>query len=362
MGFGEWRWGAGKEHGGGGENREHFKVRPLALSDHQDDFSTPAPQTVCPTYRSSQPDYNNRHQQPLSANRDAGGHRELTQLRPERRNTRAPIKRYSQQPVPCAKPSPCANKDLAQNAAWQKKYNHSVKNIQDHIYAVAGAVSMLDSIEHKILEIKYELQRIRETGRHVDCEKVLLTLECLTEYVNAAIRNVDGQCINLLKDAKMEIRFAELGREGPSNASGKQSHGVSLTMISISNFLDVKIKSARVNGLVEDELPQFIEETTTIISSNIQILTSVMLALFATRDYTQAVTKLAARENIIPKISEDVQERNQSSTVNRIQIENMDQHLTDGQDQLKEGRTSLAQLLEQVRENRRDESSLFSNS
>ncbi|MFT5509412.1 MAG: hypothetical protein ACI89J_002495 [Hyphomicrobiaceae bacterium] len=231
------------------------------------------------------------------------------------------------------------------SGAWNDSYDRSLGNIQDHVHAVAGAVAMLDAVEHKMIAIKCELQRIREAGLAIDSDKVLMALQSLSDYVNQAISSVDDQCVNMLRDAKLEIRFAEL------ETQGEHPDGVKLTMISIERLLDYKIKSALTEGLVAEETPEFVDDICSIISSNIQVLTSVMLALFASRDYTQAVTKLAARESIIPSITDQPVQQIASATIDRLQFDSLDQR--DGQgDQLHEGRASLAELLKNVRENR----------
>lgn len=241
-------------------------------------------------------------------------------------------------------PQPMAATNLPLGA-WNESYDRSLGNIQNHVHAVAGAVAMLDAVEHKMIAIKCELQRIREAGLVIDSDKVLLALQSLSDYVNQAISSVDDQCVNMLRDAKLEIRFAEL------EDRDDRPDGVKLTMISVERLLDYKIKSALAEGLVAEETPEFVDDICAIVSSNIQVLTSVMLALFASRDYTQAVTKLAARESIIPSVKDESAPQLTSATIDRLQFESIDQR--DGQsDQLQEGRASLAELLKGVRENR----------
>ena len=237
--------------------------------------------------------------------------------------------------------------------AWQQQYDRSLENIQDHIQALAGAVAMLDAVEHKFIAIKCELQRIRDQGLSIDGDKVLVALQALSDYVNDAVGSVDDQCVNMLRDAQMEIRLA-----GTEPANGNPQ-GVSLTMISLERLLDFKVQSALAEGLVAEETPEFINDICTIISSNIQTLTSIMLALFASRDYTQAVTRLAAREGIIPSIGAQPKEQITSATIDRFQIEQIDQQIGGGDDHLQEGRTSLNELLKKVSENRDQASAQF---
>jgi hypothetical protein len=237
--------------------------------------------------------------------------------------------------------------------AWEEQYDRSLGNIQDHIHAIAGAVAMLDAVEHKFIAIKCELQRIRDSGLSIDGDKVLIALQALSDYVNDAVNSVDDQCVNMLRDSQLEIRLA--GAETP--AGGSQD--IALTMISLERLLDFKVQSALSEGLVAEETPEFINDICTIISSNIQTLTSIMLALFASRDYTKAITRLAAREGIIPSIGAQSKEQIASATIDGFQIEQIDQQVGNGYDHLQEGRTSLNELLRKVSENREQTSAQF---
>ncbi len=131
-----------------------------------------------------------------------------------------------------------------------------------------------------------------------------------------------------------------------------QPDGVALTMISLERLLDYKIKSALTEGLVADDTPEFVDDICSIISSNIQVLTSIMLALFASRDYTQAVTKLAARERIIPSVANGSGQPVRHSTIDQMQLAGIDQQIGTQHDQLQQGRASLTALLKDLRENR----------
>jgi len=357
MGFGEWRQWVKEGFGQGSESPDHFRVRPLALSIQKEELSKLMPQSAFVAAQTPHIEVAERRcHYEHAVDKDVHQDRQLSnQNTDEGHCQQAMVNRTAQ---PQIRP---ANGSGAGNPAWRKQYDRNLNNIQDHIYAVAGAVATLDSIEHKILEMKFELQRIRDNDCHVDCDKVILALQLLSEYVTNATDKVDGQCLNLLKDAKMEVSFAELNGAAKSIASGNKSSNVSLTMISINKLLDAKVKNALANGLVEDELPQFIQEVCAIISSNIQILTSVMLALFATRDYTQAVTKYAVRENIIPTSTNGTKAPLPRSRVQHAQLRNIEPDINAARHQLKEGRTSLTELLKHVREHGNDESALNSN-
>ena len=357
MGIGDWhRWvkeGLGQES----ESPDHFKVRPLALSIQKEELSKQMPQSAFVTAQTPHSDIPGRRcrNEPI-AKHQIHQRRQLSKLKPcEGRRQQAAIDEAPQQQI---RP---VNDTSADKQPWRKQYDRNLNNIQEHIYTIAGAVATLDSIEHKILEMKFELERIRDNDCHIDCDKVILALQLLSEYVTNATEKVDGQCLNLLKDAKMELRFGDMSEAADKVTGRKKSSNVSLTMISVNKLLDAKIKNALANGLIEDELPEFIQEVCAIVSSNIQILTSVMLALFATRDYTKAITKYAVRENIITNATNGTKTHLPRSTVSHAQLKNIEPEITDARQQLKDGRTSLTELLKHVREHHNDESALNSN-
>lgn len=228
---------------------------------------------------------------------------------------------------------------------WQARYDNSVENIQDHIQAIAGAVAMLDAVEHKLIAIKSELQRIRNADLRIDGDKVLVALQALSDYVNKAVTSIDDQCVNLLRDAKLEIRFAE-----SAHRTGQPDGGVALTMISIDALLNYKIKKAFEEGLVAEDTPEFVDDISRIVSSNIQILTAILLSLFASRDYTQAVVKFAERENILPQVGHASHAQIESGTIDRLQFDRVDNGNLD--DELQAGRASLSELLKKVQDER----------
>ncbi len=308
---------------------EHFQIRPFAQHALGDEPEMPLPVSnfhPLPPVNAGAPAIANH--QPVN------GHCPAVHRQDTRRAD----------PVPQPQP-PVARGDPATHI-WNAQYDRSLGNIQSHIHAIAGAVAMLDAVEHKMIAIKLELQRIRDANLMIDGNKVLAALEALSDYVNQAITSVDDQCVNMLRDAKLEIRFATM------DAQSGQADGVALTMISLDRLLDYKIKAGLAVGLVAEETPEYIDDICVIVSSNIQILTSVMLALFASRDYTQAVTKLAAREKIIPAIDRKSGEAVAHSTIDQLQFNDIDQQLDTRNDQFQEGRASLTELLKSVRQNR----------
>lgn len=335
---------------------DHFQIRPLTQHDYVDEPPMQAatinqcparpyhatPQVV-PPYQAAIPPVSPQYD-PAPA---AGVHVDPSTVPSPGVNGHCPSGQ-AQQPhhqhlgvAPQQHPAPSA----PGGEVWNDQYDRSLGNIQDHIHAVAGAVAMLDAVEHKMIAIKLELQRIHDAGLMIDGNKVLVALQTLADYVNQSIESVDDQCVNMLRDAKLDIRFAEM-------EASSQPDGVALTMISLDRLLDFKIKSALTEGLVAEETPEFVDDICAIVSSNIQVLTSIMLALFASRDYTQAVTKLAARERIIPTIDGGAGQPVRHSTIDKMQLAGIDQQISTKHDQLQRGRASLTALLKDLRENR----------
>lgn len=325
-------FGAKKKSGQSKEVTEHFQIRPFAQHALNDEPAVPPPQSMCPSVT-----YPGEEKAAQANGVCHGNGMPVAPLQGGPFNDLAV--------AAAAAPPPAAPSDPSIQT-WNAQYDRSLSNIQSHIHAIAGAVAMLDAVEHKMIAIKLELQRIRDANLLIDGNKVLAALEALSDYVNQAITSVDDQCVNMLRDAKLEIRFAAVDSEFA------QPDGVALTMISLDRLLDYKIKAALTEGLIAEETPEFIDDICAIVSSNIQILTSVMLALFASRDYTQAVTKLAAREKIIPAIDRQACGTLPHGTIDQLQFDDIDQQLDEKTDQFQQGRASLTELLKNVRENR----------
>lgn len=331
MGLYEGFFGAKKRNEHGKTDAGHFQIRPFAQNAMEDEPAPPfSPQL--PIDKSSPG--------------KAAGHQFGPAVPPERpaaTSAQPGAELVAQEPRQVA---PQIAPGEPHTQVWNAQYDRSLSNIQDHIHAIAGAVAMLDAVEHKMIAIKLELQRIRDANLMIDGNKVLTALEALSDYVNQAITSVDDQCVNMLRDAKLEIRFAAM------DAPLGHADGVALTMISLDRLLDYKIKAGLAEGLVAEETPEYVDDICAIVSSNIQILTSVMLALFASRDYTQAVTKLAAREKIIPSLNRKPNEAIAHSTIDQLQLNDIDQQIDARNDQFQAGRASLTELLKSVRQNR----------
>ena len=239
-----------------------------------------------------------------------------------------------------------------QQEVYRERYDKSIDTIKTNIFAVAGALTTLDSIESKLILIQTELDRIRNEGKQIDCEKVEIALRRITEYINTSISRIDDQCVNLLRDAKLEIRLAEI--HNPDNASA----GFELTMISPESFFKHKLARAAAEGLPEEEIAPFVNGLKAIVSTNIHILSSVLLVLFATRDYTQAVTKLASREGIIPQIEIDEPAGAElpieagRATLDRLKFEDVERKFGADAGNTRPRTASLSELLDKVRSHR----------
>lgn len=166
----------------------------------------------------------------------------------------------------------------------QSKYNASIAKIDRNIYAMASAVTSLDNIEAKLLEVKGHLEDLMQSGQPVDYDKVEDAIHYLAEQVNLTIQDLDDQCINLLRDSRIHISFAEI--DGPESAT----IGVDLTLISLDKIMSYKV---RQNGANLSNWIDFTENFASIVHSNVHIISSMMLTLFASRDYTNEVTKFA---------------------------------------------------------------------
>ena len=96
-----------------------------------------------------------------------------------------------------------------------------------------------------------------------------------------------------MRDAKLDIRFTDLDR------SGHKSVGLQLTIISVEKLLDSKVASLTQQALNEHELSDFVDRMTYVVSSNIHVLSSILLTICAARDYTDAMMKLLANEGFV---------------------------------------------------------------
>ena len=163
---------------------------------------------------------------------------------------------------------------------------------KETLLAIAGAISTLDAVESKLLIVQSELKRIRQAGLKVDLRKVIKAFGRLADHTNAAVTSLDIQCTNLLRDARLEIRISELDR------AGQRSVGLELTMISVEKLLECKLSQSEQSDLDEAQVSDFVRELIQVVSSNIHVLSSILLTLCAKRDYTETMLTLLSREGI----------------------------------------------------------------
>lgn len=167
---------------------------------------------------------------------------------------------------------------------YQNKYNTSIAKIDQNIYTIAAAVTALDNIECKLLQVKEHLEDLLNSGQPVDYDKIEDAIQYLAEQVNLTIEQLDEHCINLMRDSRISIHFSEI--DGPDSAKA----GIDLTLISLDKIMCYKV---RKNGASLTDWIEFTENFARIVHSNVHIISSLMLALFASRDYTNEVTKFA---------------------------------------------------------------------
>lgn len=164
---------------------------------------------------------------------------------------------------------------------------------RETLFAVAGAIATLDAIESKLLQLRSELAHIEETSGEFDVGKAVIALERLGQHINAAVFTLDMQCANLMRDVKLKIKISDLDR------AGQTSVGLELTIISVEKLLDCRLRDLAQRGANEQELVGFIDRMVPVVSSNINVLSSVLLSLCAARDYADTMINFLGREGII---------------------------------------------------------------
>ena len=102
------------------------------------------------------------------------------------------------------------------------------------LFALAGSIATLDAVESKLIAIQSELHRIRSEQREVDLDKVVTAFKRLIYHTNNAVCALDMQCANLMRDAKLDIRFTDLDR------MGQKSVGMQLTIISVEKAVGLE--------------------------------------------------------------------------------------------------------------------------
>jgi len=172
---------------------------------------------------------------------------------------------------------------ITQNTAMRQSYELSLRNIDDNIYAMAAATAALDRVEGTLLQARNRIERLCANGEPVDLAKVERTLMQLAEHINQSVRRADENYVNLLRDARLQLVISETGdREA-------RAMKVDLTLISLDKLMAWKLREGPADPEAWIEL---IDAMGKVVLQNVQILSSLILTLFAARDYTTGVVQL----------------------------------------------------------------------
>lgn len=196
-------------------------------------------------------------------------------------------------------------------------YNKNMDEINRCIHVAGNAISTLDTIEARLYETRNYVANLIESNIGINEQKAHEFVLMFAEQVNALISTLDHEEPNMLRDSRVQIRFVELG--------GSQTvNGIDLTLISIEKLIAFKLQNS--NGTPHDWLA-FFDTMSGIVKNNVQIISSIMLALIASREYTANISEFAMRENIIgarppegaaPRISSSKAERFYPSRTSEI--------------------------------------------
>jgi len=181
------------------------------------------------------------------------------------------------------RPHPQETQAAAQNKQLRNSYDLSVRNIDDNIYALAAATAALDRVEGKLYEARTQIDELCRRGEPVDLVKVERTLLALADHINQSVRRADENHVNMLRDSRLQIRISEVGGQ---ETRAKQ---VDLTLISLDKLIAWKLRDGPSEPQAWIEL---IDHMSRVTTQNVQILSSLILTLFAARDYTTEVVDL----------------------------------------------------------------------
>lgn len=170
----------------------------------------------------------------------------------------------------------------------RNSYEVSLRNIDDNIYALAAATAALDRVEGKLVQARSQIELLCSRGEEVDLGKVERTLIALAEHVNQSVQRADENYVNLLRDSRLQMQISEVG--------GKEhrSMQVDLTMISLEKLIAWKLRDGPTDPEAWIDL---IDTMSHVTLQNVQILSSLILTLFAARDYTTDVVQLVMSPN-----------------------------------------------------------------
>lgn len=186
----------------------------------------------------------------------------------------SPVMTYGQ----AAKPAP---RRFERAPALQRQYDESVKRMESNIYTLAAAVSALDGIEKKLIEARGQIAAVLAGGEYLDHGKVHRMVSHLVQHLNGVVASVDQQCVNMLRDSRIEIKMVELAD------GSRRETGLTLTLISIEKLMAHKLKNG---GRRPEDLAGLIDDISGIVRNNVHILSSMILVLFSSREYVDGVT------------------------------------------------------------------------
>jgi hypothetical protein len=205
-----------------------------------------------------------------------------------------------------------ANRDLEQS------YHRSLKSIDDHIYGLAAAITALDGIETQLTQARTQIEQLRARGEPINVRKAETTLLNLAEHINQAVRRIDMHDVNLMRDSRIELRVVEL------DTDNTRAMGFDLTLISLEKLLAYKLRSSPMEA---SELCSLVDALQHTVNSNLHILSSLVLMMFASRDYTDDVSRLVLANGL----SDDRPPRHQlGHIVERGLGQDLAQHLGSG--------------------------------
>jgi hypothetical protein len=173
----------------------------------------------------------------------------------------------------------------------EQSYQNSLRTIDSHIYGMAAAITSLDVIEHSLSKARTSIETLRSRGEPINVQKAETTLLNLADQINMAVRRIDLHDVNLMRDTRIELRVMEL------DTDGTRTMGFDLTLISLEKLLAFKLKSSPMSS---DQLCGLIDALQHTVNSNLHILSSMVLMMFASRDYTDDVQRLIMTDHLLP--------------------------------------------------------------
>jgi hypothetical protein len=209
---------------------------------------------------------------PNDTSRNAAGRQQHLRIRDLAENIEAAELPMSQPQQQVAVPQ--QTQAAVQNSAMKQSYDLSLRNIDDNIYAMAAATAALDRVEGTLLQARAKIERLCADGEPVDLVKVERTLLQLAEHIN-----------QLLRDARLQMVISETGDRDARTMK------VDLTLISLEKLIAWKLREGPSDP---EAWIGLIDAMGKVVLQNVQILSSLILTLFAARDYTTGVVQLVS--------------------------------------------------------------------